>query len=280
MNIGSKTTECFLRRTAWIAGAGFLSISLVAAKMPTDKPNDGESQAKARAILASMAEFLSKTPRMSVTVHGAYDAVQPNGCKVEWNEIRKVALRRPDQLRVDAERSDGARSLILFDGKNITAFDESRQVYAQAAQPGGVDQTVIHFVRDMGMRLPLAVLLLSRLPEELQARVQTVAYVERTTTLGVPAHHLAGRTDTVDFQLWIADSDKPLPVRAVLTYKNAPGQPQFRAGFEDWDVAANLSDSMFTFTPPAQSHRIPFASALPRIGFASRSAPAKRGAKQ
>jgi hypothetical protein len=226
-----------------------------------------------------MAEFLSKTSRMSVTVHGAYDAVQGNGYKVEWNEIRKVTLRRPDQLRIDTERSDGAHSLILFDGKKITTFDESRQVYAQAPQPGDVDQTVIHFVRDMGMRLPLAVLLLSRLPEELQTRVQTVAYVEKTATLGVPANHLVGRTSTVDFQLWIAEGDKPLPVRAVLTYRNSPGQPQFRARFEDWDLAANPSDSIFTFTPPAQSHRIPFASALPHSGFASRSAPARRGAK-
>jgi hypothetical protein len=279
MNVRSKTTDRFLRQKGWIAGACFLSISLVAAKAPADQPSSGEKQATARAILTRMAEFLSKTPRMSVTIHAAYDAVQRNDYKVEWNEIRKVTLRRPDQLRIDAERSDGAHSLILFDGKNITTFDESRQVYAQAPQPGGVDETVIHFVQDMGMRLPLAALLLSRLPEELRTRVQTVSYVEKTTTLGVPADHLVGRTNTVDFQLWIAQGDKPLPVRAVLTYRNAPGQPQFRAGFEDWDLSTNPPESLFTFTPPAQSHRIPFGSALPHIGFASRSAP-RRGARQ
>jgi hypothetical protein len=279
MNNRSKTLNCFLRQRGWIAGACFLSVSLVVAKVPLDKPSGGEKQATARAILTRMAEYLSKTPHMSVTVHAAYDAVQQSGYKVEWNEIRKVTLRRPDQLRIDAERSDGARSMILFDGKNITTFDESRQVYAQASQPGGVDETVIHFVNDMGMRLPLAVFFLSRLPEELRTRVQTVSYVEKTTTLGVPADHLAGRTNTVDFQLWIAEGDKPLPVRAVLTYRNAPGQPQFRAGFEDWDLSVNPPEKMFAFTPPAQAHRIPFVSALPHIGFASRSAPT-RGARQ
>ena len=279
MNTRSKTTNCFLRQKGWIAWVCFLSIAPVAAKVPADKPSSGEKQANARAILTHMAEFLSKAPRMSVTVHAAYDVVQRNGDKVEWNEIRKVTLRRPDQLRIDAERSDGAHSLILFDGKNITTFDESHQVYAQAPQPGGVDETVIHFVQDMGMRLPLAALLLSRLPEELRTRVHTVSYIEKTTTLGVPADHLVGRTNTVDFQLWIAQGDKPLPVRAVLTYRNAPGQPQFRAGFEDWDLSTNPPESLFTFTPPAQSHRIPFGSALPHIGFASRSAP-RRGARQ
>ncbi|MBL0010552.1 MAG: DUF2092 domain-containing protein [Nitrosomonas sp.] len=27
---------------------------------------------------------------------------------------------------------------------------------------------------------------------------------------GVPAHHLAGRTETVDYQIWIPDGAKPL----------------------------------------------------------------------
>ena len=198
---------------------------------------------------------------------------------MEWNEIRKVTLSRPDRLRVDMERSDGARSLILFDGKNITTFDERANVYAQAPQPGGIDETVVHYVRDMGMRFPLAMLLVSRLPEELKNRVQTVDYVEKTATLGVPAYHLAGRTATVDFQLWIADGDRPLPQRAVLTYKNAPGQPQFRAQFSDWNLAVNPPDSMFAFTPPAQAKQIPFASALPRMALGS-AARAKKGAKK
>ena len=146
-----------------------------------------------------MAEFLSKTPSMSVTVHAAYDARQPDGDKVEWNDIRKVTLSRRNHLRIDTERSDGAHSLILFDGKNITTLDEKSRAYAQAPQTGDVDDTVIHFVRDMGMRLPLAVLLLSSLPQELKSRVQTVEYVEKTTTLGAAAHHLVGRTSTVDF---------------------------------------------------------------------------------
>jgi hypothetical protein len=239
-----------------------------------------EPQPDARAIMMQMAEFLSKAQRMSVTVHGAYDALQPEGDKVEWNEVRTVTLSRPDRLRIDSERSDGTRSLVLFDGRQITTFDESGQVYAQAPQPGGVDETVVHFVRDLGLRLPLAVLLLGSLPAELQQRVQSVEYVEKTGTLGAPAHHLVGQTGTVDFQLWIADGDQPLPVRAVLTYRNDPGQPQFRAQFSDWNLAAEPTDSTFTFTPPTGANKIPFAAALPQIAARSKGAPVKKGEKK
>jgi hypothetical protein len=155
----------------------------------------------AKAILTRMADFLLKTPRMSVTVHSSYDAVQPKVREVEWNDVRRVTPVRPDRLRIETQRSDGARTLLVFDGKEITTFDESARVCAQALHPGSVDDAVVYFVRDLGMRLPLAVLLLTRLPAELNEKVQSVEYVEKTATLSGPAHHLVGRTATVHASL-------------------------------------------------------------------------------
>jgi len=234
----------------------------------------------AKAILMRMADFLSKSPRMGMTVHSSYDALQAEGEKVEWNDVRQVSLSRPNQLRIETQRSDGARSLLLFDGKEITTFDETSKAYAQASHPGSADDAVIYFVRDLGMRLPLAVLLLSRLPAELAQRVQSVEYVEKTATLSAPADHIAGRTATVDFQLWIAEGNRPAPLRAVLTYKEAPGQPQFRAEFSDWNFDEQPSESAFMFTPPEGAKKIPFAAALPGIPLAPGGVPVKRGGKQ
>jgi hypothetical protein len=248
-------------------GALFLAgaVSLAFAWAAIEQKPDGQ------AMLMKMADYLAKSPAWSVTVHTAYDAVQPDGFKVEWNEVRTVTLRRPDRLRVESERSDGARSLVVFDGKQITTFDEKANVYARMQHPGTVDDAVIYFVHDLGMRLPLAVMLLDRMPTELQQRIQAAKYVEKTTTLGAPAHHIAARTPTVDFQVWITDGDRPLPMRAVLTYKNTPGEPQFRAEFSDWNFDTQPSDTLFAFTPPAGAHEIPFAAALLNI------APARQG---
>src|SRR5215467_10295054 len=170
-----------------IFGASVLIASAILApvRAANEKTPDG------RAVLMRMADCLAKSPAWTVTVHTAYDAVQPDGYKVEWNEMRKITLKRPDRLRVESERSDGTRSLVLFDGKTITGFDESSRVYAQAPHPGTVDDAVVYFVHDLGMRLPLALMRLDRLPAELRQRVQSVEYVEKATTLGVPAHHIA-----------------------------------------------------------------------------------------
>jgi hypothetical protein len=268
-------------RTNWrgwlgaaLCAASVLFGGLAEAQAPSGSPPD------ARALLLSMAEFLGKTQQLSVTVHAGYDAIQRSGQKIEWNEVRTLALSRPSRLRMEVEKSDGARSLVVFDGKEISAYDEVGRVYAQAPQAGGIDEALVYFVRDLRMRLPLAALLLSRAGADLDRRVRSVEYVEKTGILGAMGHHLVGRTDTVDFQVWIADGDRPLPQRIVLTYPGAPGQPQFRAQFVAWNVAPELSDSLFMFTPPTDASRIPFAAALAQYGRATAPATAKKGAKR
>ena len=250
----------------------FTVLSVVAAQGP------GTPAPDARALLLRMAAFLGSTPQLSVTAHASYDAVQSSGQKIEWNEVRTLTLRRPDRLRMEAEKSNGARSLVVFDGKQISTFDESGRTYAQAVQPGGIDEALVYFVRDLGMRLPLAALFVSRASTDLERRVKSVEYVEKTGILGAPAHHLAGRTDSVNFQIWITDGEQPLPQRVVLTYPDAPGQPEFRAQFSAWNLAPESADALFTFTPPAGTSKIPFAAALPRYGAAT-SGVAKKGSK-
>jgi hypothetical protein len=78
---------------------------------------------------------------------------------------------------------------------------------------------------------------------------------------------LAGRADTVDYQVWIPEGAQPLPLRMVLTYKNAEGQPQFRAQFSDWNLAPEVQDSQFAFSPPEGARKISFLAELPQSRF-------------
>ena len=272
-----------------IGTAGTAALLLAASLAYAQQPAPGkkapaaaavtESQAQASAILMRMAEFLGGTQRFSVSVRGGYDAVQKSGQKIEYNEMRKVTLSRPDRLRVEGERSDGAKKLIVFNGKEIVLIDAASNVYATAPQPGGLDDTIVHFVKDLGMRLPLAVLLVSQAAAELKDRVRSVDIVEKTNIYGSPSHHLAARTDQVDFQVWVADGDKPLPQRIVITYKKDKGEPQFRAQFSDWNLAPAIEDSTFLVTPPDGAQKVPFAALLPRVSPAARKRSAEKGAK-
>ena len=77
-------------------------------------------------------------------------------------------------------------------------------------------------------------------------------------------------------QVWIAQGEQPLPRRVILTYKNAPGQPQFRADLSEWNLSPKVADNSFTFTPPAGAEQIPFLAPVRQKG----SLPVTKGGEQ
>lgn len=217
-----------------------------------------------------MSHVLGDARNFSVSVNSDYDAVQKTGEKITFAERRKLMLSRPDRLRVDTERSDGSTSSIVFTGKEIILIDATNNVYATEPQPGSIDEGVVHFVRDLGMRFPLAALLLNRLPGEFDERIRMVDYVEKTNFLNIPAHHLVARTDTVDFQIWISDGEQPVPLRIILTYRKEPGQPQFRAQFADWNFMPAMTATTFASQIPDGAQKIAFAAQLSQASEAMR----------
>ena len=227
-------------------------------------------------LLAGMAQFLAGLEGFEVRMVGSYDTVQPSGEKIEFLELRELAVARPDRLRLKQVRSDGAADAIVFDGKAMSVFNGEAGVYAQAPQPGSLDDALVYFVRELGMNLPLSAMLSTRFPAELQQRVRSVDYVEYSVL--PPAHHLAGRTDKVDFQVWIADGPQPVPVRIVLTYRDEPGQPQFRATLLDWKFKAPDAADAFRFEPPTDARQVAFAVQVPGMAAAA-AKPTTQGAK-
>ncbi len=229
----------------------YLSICAIALGLATGSA----FAADAKSQLDGMAKKLAGAKRFSVSIHMSYDTVQDSGQKIQFSEIRKVTVSRPNHLRVDTRQSDGDTGGLLFDGKAITLFNTGERVYSQTNRPGDLDAAIRYAVGKLGMRVPLARMLVTTFPQEIQKLSTGVVYVERNTLGATPTDHIAGRGKGVDYQVWIAQDN--LPARIVLTYKNAPGQPQFRAEFSDWNLTPKVSDATFTFTPPKGEEKIP-----------------------
>jgi len=236
------------------------------------------SEQSALAILKNMSEYLAKAERFSVSIRDGYDAVQQSGQKVEFGEVRKVTVSRPDRLRIEVERSDGEKALVVFNGKDLTVYTADKNVYATLSRQGTLDQAIKYALDDLKIRVPLAMMLLSTLPSELDKLVVSADYVETTTIMDVPCDHLAVRTAKgVDFQVWVAQGSQPLPRRIVITYKDEPGQPQFWADLSNWNLAPEVSDALFTFTPPDGANRIQF---LAEVGSAAVTATPEKGGEK
>jgi hypothetical protein len=217
------------------------------------------SELQGMSILKKMTEFLAAAGRFSVSIRDGYDVVQESGQKIEFGEIRDVTVSRPDRLRIDVERSDGQKGFVIFDGKDITIYTADNNIYATTSKQGTLDQAIKYALDDLKIRMPLALMLLSTLPSELDKLGVSADYVETTTIMDVPCDHLAARTAAgVDFQVWVAQGDQPLPRRIVITYKDQNGQPQFWADLSKWNLAPDVSDALFAFASPNGAERIQF----------------------
>lgn len=249
---------------SWLTGPALcLSVLLgpAAAETPQDNaPVEGEAlvDPEAMDILRRMAGTLAGAGAFSVTIRASYDVVQETGEKIEFGERRSVTLNRPDGLRVEAQESDGTRSLVTFDGSMITVSTPDENVYSQIELAGTVDEAVHHLVRDLQVRVPMALLLVGTLPQEIERRILAADYVERNTLTPVPTDHLVARTGDVDIQAWIAADGAPLPQRITITYREEEGQPQYRADFAEWKLDPEVPVAQFVFHPPEQAERIPF----------------------
>lgn len=284
----NRTLHRGIRTMLWLAVLAVLSGC--AEHQPVTQPSSWASQeilpeagpepTAAKDILLRMANFLAKAQKFTININDSYDAVQATGQKLEFSASRKVIVSRPNGLKVEHEESHGDKQIVIYDGQNISVFSPNENLYAQTTKPGGIDEAIKYFLKDLNMRLPLAMLLVSQLPAELERRTESLDYVEKTTMNGQPAHHLAGRTSTVDYQVWIAEGSKPLPLRVVLTYKNADGQPQFRAQLSDWNFGPKLGDADFTFTPPEGAKKIAFMAQVPSIVRGASEYPAHPGEEQ
>jgi hypothetical protein len=147
--------------------------------------------------------------------------------------VRQVLIDRPNHMRVQAEMSNGEKLTMYFDGKTFIMFSPKEDVFSKLEKPGSVDDVMKFIVLDLQTPIPQSTLLLASIKEELEKRVTEVNFVEQTTIAGKPADHLAARTADIDFQVWVAQGEQPLPLRVVITYKRAPGQPQFSADLSD-----------------------------------------------
>lgn len=246
-----------MNRTAW----RFMPVVLLLLLMFSLPVNAQESKATEpdpKATFKRMTDFLAQVQQLSVTVESEFDVVQDSGEKYSFGETRTIVIRRPNHFRIDTAKRDGDKSGTIFNGKDITSFDVTENVYATVAKSGSVDDAIVYFIDDLDMRMPLAELFSNTLVKTLPERVLTADYIEQATIAGVPCDHIGIHGERVGFQVWVAQGDRPLPQRVIITYERAEGQPQYRAQFNEWNLSPTAPDSLFVFTPPDGATKIAF----------------------
>jgi len=160
-----------------------------------------------------------------------------------------VTLNRPDKIR--ATRTGGFANVeLVFDGKTLSLLGKNANLYVQTEAPGTIDHLVDELRDKFHRPLPGADLLLSDVYNQLLPLVVDAKDLGSGVIHGVECDHLAFRTQEVDWQIWIAQGDRPYPCRYVITSKKVTGWPQYTVDLRAWKTGAEVASADFSFKAP------------------------------
>ena len=213
-------------------------------------------------LLAAMTDTLTGAKSITLHVEKTFDDILATGHKVQYSGAIDIALRRPDRLYV-SYGDDFASREVWFDGTQFVLQDHIARVHGQLPATGTVDATLDEVAEIYNVVMPLAGLLSDDVQEQINKNEFFKLYIALSDVEGVPAHQVLLSGETVDWQIWIDAGEVPWPLKIVVTDTTEPGELQKTFLFTDWNLDADLPDSMFTPDIPKDSA---LAAFLPKKG--------------
>ncbi|HSN54149.1 MAG TPA: DUF2092 domain-containing protein [Candidatus Sulfomarinibacteraceae bacterium] len=212
-------------------------------------------------VLKEMTDYLGSLQAFTVEARNSMEVVLVDGQKLDYEAASRVWVERPNRVR--SQRTGVVDEADFFyDGSSMTLHVREGEVdfYGVAEMPDNLDEALDILRASLEIEVPGADLLYSDAFEGLTWDVLEARYVGVETLGGVKVHHLAFRTRSVDFQVWVGDGDRPLPYKYVITSKWITGAPQFGVELFNWNVSPTIDDAIFTFTPPPGAMKVDFVT--------------------
>jgi hypothetical protein len=243
---------CVSRIKPWIASVGLATTVILSAASVVQAQEDD-----AHKILKAMSDYVTSQKSFEVTYDADIEVVTLDLQKLQFTGSGQVVLSRPDKLR--AVRMGGYTDVeYVIDGKTFTVHDRDHKVFAQAEEPGTIDQVLGKLREERSIEAPGADLLLANPYEVLTESVLEGKHIGQGVIDGVECEHLAFRAREVDWQIWIQTGPNPIPRKYVITSRAVTGGPQYTLRIKEWRANPQVAPDIFTFKAPEGTRKIDF----------------------
>jgi hypothetical protein len=255
-------TMMMILASVYVGTAAWAGPERVATPAPTSSAEQ-RIDPKAEAALHRMSDYLAGLKTFRVDTTSVDEKLTTEGQKIQEIRESKIAVKRPDELRIDRVGPNG-HAVFCYDGKRFSFYNSEKNVYAVAPAPATLDAAIDEARDRLHIDAPGGDLLVSKPYDALVDGVTTGRYIGLEPLGSGKAHHLAMTKQNVDYQIWIQDGPEAVPVRYVITSKDLPGQPQFTIDLRNWQPSAPMSDDTFGFTTPAGASRVDLTAPPPK----------------
>lgn len=213
--------------------------------------------ARADDRVRAMSDFLAKQQKFRFNVEITYDAVEPDGQKLQLGRRSKVEIMRPRGLRAESQGDRGSNQVSTFDGEYFLLHDRTNNLFARVKTPGTLQEFFQFLFDKYGISPPLVDFLLRDVHGAMTDNAESISLLGDAFIAEHECEHIAFSGETLDWQLWIQKGDAPWPRKFVITYKDMDVRPQFMAVFREWQADAPITADQFGTTQPAGAAEAP-----------------------
>lgn len=214
--------------------------------------------------LDRMAQYLQTLTSFQVKSDVTTEVVLEGGQKIQFGGTLDLKVHRPDAFKVVATSDTRIREM-YYDGKLFTIYAPVLGFYADFPAPQTIGLTLDKARTEYDIEVPLADLFTWGTDQTIRARIKEALLIRPEQIGNRTCMHYAFRQEKVDWQLWLEESDTPLPCKIIITSRVDPAMPQYTAVLH-WDTAANIPASTLAFSAPETAKRIAIAEAAEQKG--------------
>lgn len=221
----------------------------------------GTTQATANAVdtasvqaLKNMGTYLQTLQRYQVKDWHSSEVVLEDGQKLQQHSMADIQVQRPNKLRALMVTATEKRELI-YDGKTTTLYTPALKYYSNAESADTIGGMIKQLEAKYGIEVPLTDLFLWGTDDAPVDTIESAMNAGQEFIGKQLCDHYAFRQGKVDWQIWIAVGDKPLPHKIVITNRNDEARPQSES-LLNWNLKPEFKATIFKFTPPKDAKAI------------------------
>jgi hypothetical protein len=254
--MGMRSTSVAIRAAAAVA----VAVALTSCNRDPKTPEEAAARGQER--LRAASDALAKAQAFSVDLSEMRERVRRNGEKVEEHVKRQIVVRRPDRMWFKTTRDAGEHTG-WYDGKTVTMIVPGQKIFARVNMPPTLDEMLDDLTGRFDVPLPAADFFYSTPQTSFPLAEAQGGWVRRTDIEGRQCDEMQYKHPSVEFTLWVASADPPLPCRLDITYTTRPGAPKASVVFNKWNLSPTIPDNQFTAVVPAGFEQIPVVEHIP-----------------
>ncbi len=161
--------------------------------------------------LQKFSEYMGKQKHFLLQVSDTYDEMAFAGDKIQLTSQRTIRVERPDKMSADITNANGDQKHIVFDGKEVTIVDQTKNTYGVIPAGGMLDAALDTLAQDYGMAQPAADLLYSDIYAKVLPKIKTGQFLGIGKIGGKTCDHFIYSQPNLSWQIWMDQGAEPVP---------------------------------------------------------------------